>query len=68
MTHGELVILVGLALAAWGHTLVHELRPATATWTRLDELFPPAWRTPPSLAGACLLVVGALCVLIGAVG
>ena len=64
MAHREFVILIGIALAAWGHLLVNELRVATASWTRMDELLSPTWRTPPSLAGRCLLILGSLCVLV----
>jgi hypothetical protein len=68
MTSRELIILTGLALAAWGHLLVHELLGAAAAWIRLDSRFPPAWRSSPKFAGASLLVVGALGVLIPALG
>lgn len=68
MTSRDLVILVGLALAAWGHLLVHELLGMATAWVRVDDRFPPAWRTSPPFAGACLLVVGAVCVLVPALG
>jgi hypothetical protein len=68
MTSRELIVLVGLALAAWGHLLVHELLGMDAAWVRVDSRFPAAWRSSPSFAGACLLVVGAVCVLIPALG
>jgi hypothetical protein len=68
MTSRELIILTGLALAAWGHLLVHELFGMAAAWVRLDGRFPPAWRSSPRLAGACLLAFGALCVLVPALG
>jgi hypothetical protein len=68
MTSRELVILTGLALAAWGHLLVHELLGVATAWVRIDERFPPAWRSSPRLAGACLLVLGAVCVLVPALG
>ena len=64
MTSRELIILTGLALAAWGHLLVHELCGMATAWVRMDAWFPEGWRSPPSFAGACLLVVGAVCVLI----
>lgn len=60
------VILFGLALAAWGHLLLHRLFGAHTAWAWLDNLFPAAWRTPPSLAGGTLLVVGA-CLVVGPV-
>jgi hypothetical protein len=68
MTSRELIILTGLALAAWGHLLVHELFGVAAAWIRVDSRFPAAWRSSPRFAGASLLVVGALCVLIPALG
>ena len=68
MTSRELIILTGLACAAWGHLLVHELFGAATAWVRADARFPAAWRSSPSFAGACLLVVGAVCVLIPALG
>jgi hypothetical protein len=40
---------------------------ATA-WMRLDARFPPAWRSSPGFAGVCLLTLGALCVLVPALG
>jgi hypothetical protein len=68
MTSRELIILTGLAVAAWGHLLVHELLGAGAAWVRIDSRFPAAWRSSPAFAGASLLVVGAPCVLIPALG
>lgn len=68
MISRELIILCGLAVAAWGHLLVHELWGVDAVWVRLDARFPPAWRSHPRFAGACLLVLGALCVLVPALG
>jgi hypothetical protein len=68
MTTRDLVILFGLALAAWGHLLLHELSAAVTVWTRMEAPLPPAWRSPPSLAGGTLLVVGALCVLTPVLG
>jgi len=68
MTSRELIILAGLALAAWGHLLVHELLGVATAWVRWDDRFPAAWRSSPSFAGACLLVLGAVCVLIPALG
>jgi hypothetical protein len=68
MTSRELIILTGLALAAWGHLLVHGLLGVATAWVRIDSCFPQAWRSSPRFAGASLLVVGALCVLIPALG
>jgi hypothetical protein len=68
MTSRELIVLTGLALAAWGHLLVHELFGVATAWIRVDSWFPEGWRSPPRFAGACLLVVGAVCVLIPALG
>ncbi|HEX3689579.1 MAG TPA: hypothetical protein VHV28_07780 [Solirubrobacteraceae bacterium] len=68
MTSRELIILAGLALAAWGHLLVHELLGMGTVWVRIDGRFPQAWRSSPTFAGACLLVVGAVCVLTPALG
>jgi hypothetical protein len=68
MTSRELIILTGLALAAWGHLLVHELFGVATAWIRVDSWFPSAWRSSPRFAGACLLVVGAVCVLVPVLG
>jgi hypothetical protein len=68
MTSRELIILVGLAFAAWGHLLVHESLGAPSAWAWIDSRFPEAWRTSPPFAGACLLVLGAVGVLIPALG
>jgi hypothetical protein len=68
MTSRELVILAGLALAAWGHLLVHELFGVATAWVRVDDRFPPSWRSSPTFAGACLLTIGTLCVLVPALG
>jgi hypothetical protein len=68
MNSRELVILTGLALAAWGHLLVHELFGVATVWVRMDARFPPGWRSHPRFAGACLLVLGAVGVLIPALG
>jgi hypothetical protein len=68
MNSRELIILAGLVLAAWGHLLVHELFGVAAVWIRVDSRFPAGWRSSPGFAGASLLVVGALCVLIPALG
>jgi hypothetical protein len=68
MTSRELIILSGLALAAWGHLLVHELLGVATAWVRVDSWFPASWRSSPRFAGACLLVLGAICVLIPTLG
>lgn len=68
MTTRELIILAGLGLAAWGHLLLHELLGAESVWVRLDERFPPGWRSEPSFAGHCLLALGALGVIIAVLG
>jgi hypothetical protein len=68
MTSRELIILTGLSLAAWGHLLVHELFGMATAWIRVDSRFPEGWRSSPRFAGACLLVVGAVFVLIPALG
>jgi hypothetical protein len=68
MTGRELIILTGLAMAAWGHLLVHELFGVATAWVRIDARFPSAWRSHPRFAGACLLVLGAVGVLIPALG
>ncbi|HEY1712801.1 MAG TPA: hypothetical protein VGG07_07855 [Solirubrobacteraceae bacterium] len=68
MTSRELIILAGLALAAWGHLLMHELFGMATAWVRIDARFPAGWRSSPAFAGPCLLVLGAVCVLIPALG
>lgn len=64
MINQTFVILIGLALAAWGHLLVHDVLGAARAWSRVDALFPPMWRSSPSFAGVALLVLGAALVLI----
>jgi hypothetical protein len=68
MTSRELIIVTGLALAAFGHLLVHELFGVATAWIRMDSRFPPAWRSSPPVAGASLLALGALFVLIPVLG
>jgi hypothetical protein len=68
MTSRELIILAGLALAACGHLLVHELLGVASAWVRIDARFPAASRSSPVFAGACLLVLGAVFVLVPALG
>jgi hypothetical protein len=52
------VIVLGFLLAVWGAFLVHDLLGMAAAWTKLDEMFPAGFQSPPGLAGRCLLVVG----------
>jgi hypothetical protein len=59
----DLLILCGLLLAGWGHLLLGERRLASAVWRKLDDLFPPAWQSTETVAGAGLLAMGALCAL-----
>jgi hypothetical protein len=68
MSMQTLVILTGLVLAACGHLLVHNLLGAATAWNWVDGRFPPAWRSAPPVAGAALLVFGALGVLVPALG
>ena len=68
MTTQELIICVGLALGAWGHLLLHGLFGMATAWVRIDARFPPAWRSSPGFAGASLLALGTLGVLIPALG
>lgn len=68
MINQTVLILLGLGIAAWGHLLVHDLLGSAGAWTRVDELFPPAFRSSPSLAGVVLLIIGATLVLIPATG
>lgn len=68
MLNQAFVIVLGLVLAAWGHVLLHDLLGSAAAWTRLDNLFPPAWRSSPSFGGATLLVMGSLLVLVPILG
>ena len=59
----DLLILCGLALACWGHLLLGERRLAAAAWRKVDDLFPPMWRSATPVAGVGLLAMGAFCVL-----
>jgi hypothetical protein len=63
-----LVIVTGLALAGWGHLLLHDLLGSTAAWSRADERFPVSFRSSPAFAGRALLVMGALLVVIPVLG
>lgn len=68
MANQAFVIAIGLCFAGLGHVLVHDLLGAAAAWSRADERFPPPLRSSPSFAGAALLAVGALLVLIPIAG
>ncbi len=63
-----LLVVLGVALAGWGHLLVHDRLGAGAVWTRLDARFPPACRSSPALAGALLLAMGTLCAVLPMAG
>jgi hypothetical protein len=65
MSLHDLVVLCGLALAAWGHLLLGERRLAVAVWRRLDDLFPAAVRSSAPVAGVGLLAMGGFCVIAG---
>src|SRR5436305_3835504 len=68
MTNQTLVIVTGLALAAGGHTLLHNFLGAAKAWVRADQRFPAAMRSSPSFAGTVLLLLGALFVLVPVCG
>jgi hypothetical protein len=68
MVSQTFVIIIGLGLAAWGHFLVHDVLGAAAAWTRVDSLFPQQLRSTPSFAGALLLLMGAMLVLVPVLG
>ena len=68
MSLQEIVIVAGLAFAACGHLLVHEVRGASVVWNWLDGHFPPSWRSAPPLAGTLLLALGTLGVLAPVLG
>jgi hypothetical protein len=59
----DVLILCGLAVAAWGHLLLGDRHLAATAWRKLDDLFPPALRSTETVAGAGLLAMGAFCVL-----
>lgn len=63
-----LVMLLGLGLAGWGHLLVHDLFGSGAAWSRADSVFPELLQTTPAFAGIVLLVMGAMLVVVPAVG
>ena len=64
MVSQTLTILTGLAVAGWGHLLVHNLLGAADAWSRVDGLFPPVLQSSPSFAGRTLLLIGALLVIV----
>jgi hypothetical protein len=64
MNNQTLVIVTGLALAAWGHVLVHDLLGAARAWIRLDQQFPEIMRSSPTFAGAALMLIGSVLVLV----
>ena len=68
MVDRTLVIMTGLALAAWGHLLVHDLLGAAEAWVRADERFPPSWRSSPTFAGRAMLAMGTVLVLVPVFG
>ena len=68
MVSQTFVIIIGVGLAAWGHFLVHDVLGAAAAWSRVDSLFPPVLRSTPSFAGALLLLMGAMLVLVPVLG
>jgi|GEM_PF-6475492 len=61
--HQTLVIVTGLALAAWGHMLVHDLLGAARAWRRVDDLFPVVLRSAPAFAGRVMLLAGSVLVM-----
>jgi hypothetical protein len=58
------VIVTGIAIAAWGHLLLHDLLGAAKAWTRADERFPVVLQSSPAFAGRVLLLMGAVLVLV----
>jgi hypothetical protein len=68
MVNQTFVIVTGLALAAWGHLLVHDLLGAARAWRRVDDRFPVIMRSSPAFAGHTMLVMGVILVLIPIVG
>lgn len=56
-------LLFGLALAAWGHAILHDWCGAALAWDRLEAAFPAPMRSPATLGGGMLLVTGALLVI-----
>ena len=68
MTNQTPVIVTGLALAAGGHMLVHNLLGAARAWIRADQRFPEAMRSSPAFAGTVLILLGAVLVLVPVCG
>lgn len=64
MLNQTFVIVTGLALAAGGHMLVHDLLGAAGAWVRVDQRFPAVMRSSPAFAGTLLLLIGAVLVLV----
>jgi hypothetical protein len=68
MINQTLVIVTGLALAAGGHMLVHNVLGAAGAWLRADQQFPEVMRSSPAFAGTALLLLGAVLVLVPVCG
>jgi hypothetical protein len=68
MSSQAAIVLVGVALAAWGHLILHERRLPADAWRWLDDRFPVALRSETHLAGPTLLLLGALTAVMGMVG
>jgi hypothetical protein len=68
MVSQTFVILLGLALAGWGHLLIHDLLGAARAWSRVDELFPRVLRSSPTFAGRLLLLAGVVLVFPAVLG
>ena len=63
-----LSLLTGLVVAGAGSAILNNWRDAAVVWTRFDELFPPAIRTPAPFAGTSLFVLGATLSLLPLLG
>jgi hypothetical protein len=68
MINQTFVIVTGLALAAGGHLLVHDLLGAAGAWVRADQHFPTVMRSSPTFAGTVLLLLGVVLVLVPVCG
>lgn len=68
MINQTIVIVTGLAVAAAGHMLVHNLLGAGGAWVRADQQFPAMMRSSPTFAGTFLLALGAVVVLVSVCG
>lgn len=68
MSAADLLMLIGLGLAAWGHVLLHNLFGAAVAWRRVDDQFPPSFRSPAPVAGVFLLCLGTMSVLLPILG